>query len=247
MRTVLVTGGAGGIGSAISKKFANEGYAVIITYRSDESKAKQILDALDGTNHSVFQCSTTDATSVQNLATAVTEKYESLDLLVNNAGITTPVAHHDLEGLSDEWIDQIFQTNFRGSFAMIRAFKDLLLINGSAARPSLVVNISSIAARTGVGSNVAYCASKAALDSMTRSLGRVLAPGIRVMSVSPGLVLGAYTEKFDPIWLQNQKDLTPLSRLATPEDVAKAVCALDTTLTFATGDIVPVDGGRPLN
>ena len=247
MRTVLITGGAGGIGSAISRKFAAEGYAVIITYHSNKSQAEQVFETLSGTSHTVSKCNTSHGDSVENLALVVREKYGCLDLLVNNAGITIPVAHDDLEGLTDEWIDQIFQTNFRGSFAMIRAFKDLLSVNGTADRPSLIVNVSSIAARTGVGSNVAYCASKAALDSMTRSLGRVLAPTIRVMSVSPGLVLGEYTKKFDPEWLQHQKELTPLAKLARPEDVADTIYALDDTLTFTTGAVIPVDGGRPLH
>jgi 3-oxoacyl-[acyl-carrier protein] reductase len=110
----------------------------------------------------------------------------------------------------------------------------------------LIVNISSVAAVTGIGSNVAYCASKAAIDSMTRSLGRALAPQIRVVSVSPGWVLGEYAKQIDPAYLKMQQDLTPLGRLATPEDVANTVLALATYLTFTTGNIVPVDGGRPL-
>jgi 3-oxoacyl-[acyl-carrier protein] reductase len=179
---------------------------------------------------------------LQELKLWLTERYGKLDLLVNNAGITTPVPHQDLEGLSDEWIDQIFQTNVRGAFAMIRICKDLLINSGNG----LVVNISSVAAQTGVGSNVAYCASKAAMDSMTRSLARALAPQIRVVSVSPGWVLGDYAKSFPAEYIQTQADLTPLGRLATPEDVADAVYALSTYLTFTTGSIIPVDGGRPL-
>ena len=98
----------------------------------------------------------------------------------------------------------------------------------------------------GIGSNVAYCASKAALDSMTRSLARALAPKIRVVSVSPGWVLGEYAKTMDPTYIQQQTDLTPLKRLATPEDVAETVWAVATKLTMMTGNIVPVDGGRPL-
>ena len=161
---------------------------------------------------------------------------------MNNAGITTPVPHDDLDGLTDEWIDRILQTNVRGTFAMIRACKPLLM----AGQGGLIVNISSIAGQTGLGSNVAYCASKAAIDSMTRSLARSLAPKIRVVSVAPGLVLGEYTSRFDPAFLQSNTDLTPMGRLATAQDVAGAVLALATTLTFTTGSIIPVDGGRTL-
>ncbi len=245
-RTILISGGAGGIGAAISRKFAAEGYAVIITYNRNADKAKALWQELSGEDHACLQVSIDDSQSIDKLAREVEAQYGKLDVLVNNAGITTPVEHADLEGLTDEWIDRIFQTNFRGSFAMIRAFKALLLKGAVEERPSLVTNISSVAAQTGIGSNVAYCASKAAIDSMTRSLARALAPNIRVLSVSPGWVLGEYTKRVDPAYLQLQKELTPMARLARPEDVANTMFSLDTLLTFATGSVIPVDGGRPL-
>jgi len=241
-KITLVTGGAGGIGSAICRKLASEGASVIITYNSKLEKAKHLYDELQGENHSIFHAPVHDRKALEKLSLFIKEKYGALDILVNNAGITTPIAHDDLDGLTDEWIDQIFITNFRGSFAMVRACKELLMQSDNA----LVVNISSVAAVSGIGSNVAYCASKAAIDSMTRSLARALAPTIRVVSVSPGWVLGEYTKNIDPAYLQMQLDATPLGRLATPEDVANAVHAVTTTLTFSTGCIIPVDGGRPL-
>ncbi|MFN3489379.1 MAG: SDR family NAD(P)-dependent oxidoreductase [Emticicia sp.] len=260
--TVLVTGGAGEIGSAICKQFAENGYNVIATYNSNSVKAEKLLEELNkiseqkapplgvgGAGHSIFHAPTTDAQKVADLKVFIAEKYEKLDVLVNNAGITTPVPHDDLESLTDEWIDKIMQTNFRGSFAMCRAMKELLsspLEAGATDASGLIVNISSIAGIYGIGSNVAYCASKAAIDSMTRSLARALAPKIRVVSVSPGFVEGEYTKNFDPKFLQNQMDNTPLGRFATGVDVANAVYALATTLTFSTGNIITVDGGRLL-
>ena len=257
-KIALVTGGAGGIGSAICKKLAEEGANIIITYNSNAEKAENLLKILRGGHHSIFHAPTTDAEKVKDLTRFVKEKYGKLDILVNNAGITTPVPHADLDGLTDEWIDKIMQTNFRGTFAMIRAFQDLLsppTPKGGASDKTpplgvgghgLVVNISSVAAITGIGSNVAYCASKAAMDSMTRSLARALAPKIRVVSVSPGFVEGEYTKSFDPAFLKMQMDGTPLNRFATPEDVANAVYVLTTYLTFTTGSIIAVDGGKPL-
>lgn len=241
-KIAVVTGGAGGIGSAICKKLAGEGASVIITYNSKPQKAEHLCGELPGVTHSIFHAPVHDSEALKILSLFINEKYGALDILVNNAGITTPVAHNDLDSLTDEWIDKIFTTNFRGSFAMIRACKELLQKSGNG----LVVNISSIAAITGIGSNVAYCASKAAIDSMTRSLARALSPTIRVVSVSPGWVLGEYTKGIDPTYLQMQLDATPLGRLATPEDVANAVHAVASTLTFTTGCIIPVDGGRPL-
>lgn len=251
----LITGGAGEIGSAICKKFAENGFSVIATYNSNSTKAEKLLEELNqlpvtnnqSTNHSIFHAPTTDAQKVNDLNAFVIEKYRKLDVLVNNAGITTPVPHDDLEGLTDEWIDKIMQTNFRGSFAMVRAMRELLdKASDESKESSLVVNISSIAGIYGIGSNVAYCASKSAIDSMTRSLARALAPKIRVVSVSPGFVEGEYTKNFDLAYLQNQMNNTPLGRFATGVDVANVVFSLATTMTFSTGNIITVDGGRLL-
>ena len=241
-KIALVTGGAGGIGSAICRQLAEAGASVVITYNSNAEKAQQLLETLLGNDHATVHAPVTNPDRLAALTGFLTDTYGRLDILVNNAGVTTPVPHDDLDGLTDEWIDRVFQTNWRGAFAMIRACKPLLMKGDG----SLVVNISSVAGQTGIGSNVAYCASKAAMDSMTRSLARALAPAIRVVSVAPGWVMGDYAQQFDPAYIQAQTDLTPMGRLATPDDVANAVLALATTLTFTTGSIIPVDGGRPL-
>ena len=150
--------------------------------------------------------------------------------------------HDNLEELDDELIEHIFRINWRGPFATIRAVRALL----EQAQSPVVINISSVAGVTGVGSNVAYCASKAALDSMTRSLGRALAPKIRVVSVSPGWVEGEYAATLPPGALDAQRAAAPLRALATGADVAAAVSAVVNHLPLTTGAIIPVDGGRPL-
>jgi 3-oxoacyl-[acyl-carrier protein] reductase len=241
-KVALVTGGGGGIGSAICQRLAVAGAQVIVNYNSNAQKAEAVAAALPGENHLAIQASVTDSAALSQMAAQVRERYGKLDLLVNNAGITRPVPHADLDGLEDEWIDRILQTNFRGAFACVRAFKELLM----AGEGGTVVNISSVAAVTGIGSNVAYCASKAAMDSMTRSLARALAPKIRVVSVSPGWVWGEYASRMEPAYIQEQINKTPLGRIAQPGDVAEAVLAVATTLAFSTGCIIPVDGGRPL-
>lgn len=241
-QVAIVTGAGGGIGSAICRRLADAGANVVLVDIKEPSEMQTIFESLPGEGHLVVQTYVDDSADCQLLADRIAEEYGSLDLLVNCAGITTPVAHNDLDGLTDEWIDRIFRVNWRGAFAMVRALKQLL----EKGDGGTVVNISSIAGVTGVGSNVAYCASKAALDSLTRSLGRALAPKIRVVSVSPSWVLGDYAKRFDPDFIQAQVDATPLKRLATPEDVAETTLAVHTKLTFITGCIVPVDGGRPL-
>lgn len=241
-KIALVTGGGGGIGSELCRHLAAAGYQVIINYNSNQQKAQNTLASLVNTGHHIFQASVTDSQQLAAMASFVEQEYGRLDVLVNNSGVTKPVPHHDLEGLEDEWIDKIMQVNFRGAFAAVRAFKPLLLKGDN----SIIINISSIAARTGVGSNVAYCASKAAMDSMTRSLGRALAPAIRVVSLAPGWVMGEYAKTFPASYIQEQKDKTPLARIAEAADVAKAAIGVIENFTFSTGCVFPVDGGRPL-
>ena len=241
-QVAVVTGAGGGIGSAICRRLADAGAKVVLADIKEPAGLAPIVETLAGRDHLVVQTHVDDSASCQLLAAKIEQTYGSLDLLVNCAGITTRVAHDDLEGLTDDWIDRIFRVNFHGAFAMVRAVRPLL----DGGDGGTVINISSIAGVTGVGSNVAYCASKAALNSMTRSLARALAPKIRVVSVSPSWVLGEYASRFSEDYIQSQVDATPLKRLATPEDVAETVWAVHTKLTMMTGNIVPVDGGRPL-
>ena len=241
-RVALVTGGAGGIGAAICQALAGAGAAVLVGYAGGQARAEALAASLPGKGHRALLTRVDDSTGLSEAAASVQATEGRLDMLVNNAGITTPVPHADLDALSDEWFDTILRVNVRGAFACVRAFEPLLRESGSG----LIINISSIAGRTGLGSNVAYCASKAALDSLTRSLGRALAPQIRVLSVSPGWVDGDYAQRMPPELIQAQSDLTPLGRIAQPQEVGQAVLACATLLTFTTGCVIPVDGGRPL-
>lgn len=241
-KVALVTGGSGGIGSQICRRLAAAGAHVVLTYNRDAEGAQAVAADLAGSDHLVAQTQVDDSESVAALAQQVTAQYGTLDLLVNNAGMTRFVPHADLDALDDELIDQIFRVNWRGAFACVRAFRSLL----AGGDGGLVINITSIAGRTANGSNIAYCASKAAMDTMTLSLARALAPAIRVVSVSPGLVDGEYARSFDPAWRAEQVERTPTGRLAQPDDVADAVIAVATLMPQTTGAIIPVDGGRPL-
>lgn len=241
-RVALVTGAIGGIGSVICRTLAEAGARVVLVDRKPEGEIQSFAASLPGEGHMAAEAAIDDSAQLQQLAGRIAEQFGTLDLLVNNAGITRPVPHDDLDGLDDELIDAIFRVNWRGSFGCIRAFRALL----ASGDGGVVVNISSIAGTTAVGSNVAYCASKAAIDNMTKSLARALAPQIRVVAIAPGWVMGEYAKRMDPAYIKQQEDLTPLGRLAQPEDVAAAVLALATTLTFTTGVTIAVDGGRPL-
>ncbi len=241
-RIAVVTGGAGGIGSAICRRLAEAGMQIVITYSRSRDQAEAVAASLPGAHHVAIRCPVDDSAAQEALAQSIAARYGRLDILVNNAGITRPVPHADLDALDDSLIDDIFRVNVRGAIASVRALRGLL----AADDGGLIVNISSIAARTAVGSNIAYCASKAALDNLTMSLARALAPQIRVVSVSPGWVDGEYARRMPPEYVQQQADLTPLGRIAQPDDVADAVYAAAVNLRFTTGCVIPVDGGRPL-
>ena len=238
----VVVGGSGAIGSAICRHFAKAGATCIVTYNNGEQAAKALVASLPGSGHSASHIPVDDSAALNALAAQVQAKHGRLDVLVNCAGITRYVPHSDLDALDDQLIDDIFRVNWRGPFAAVRAFRKLLAAGGDG----LVINISSIAGVTAMGSNVAYCASKAALDSMTKSLARALAPEIRVVSVSPGLVDTDFVKNLDKKWRDEQAARTPLRRLATADEIGAAALAVATHLKYSTGCIIAIDGGRPL-
>jgi len=245
-RVAVVVGATGGIGAPVCRRLAGAGASVVVGFRRDAAVATALassLPSLEGNRHSAVHVDVTNPEALQRFAHDIDSRYGRVDVLVNSAGTTRFVRHDDLDSLNDQLIDEIFRTNWRGPFATIRALKPLLVKSGDA----VVVNISSIAGVTGVGSNVAYCASKAALNAMTLSLARALAPTVRVVSVSPGVVETEFIQALDQSWLKEQERRTPLGRLAAPDEVADAVLAVATSLRYSTGCIIPVDGGRPLS
>jgi 3-oxoacyl-[acyl-carrier protein] reductase len=186
-KVALVVGGAGGIGAATSQLLAAAGARLIITHmRGQEfaAIARSVVAQLPGEGHAAFDADVSDTPSLIGLRDRISEKHGRLDILVNAAGFTKSVPHADLDALNDDLIDQMFRVNWRGQFAAVRTFAPLLIASGDG----LVVSISSIAAFTGVGSSIAYCAAKAGIDIMTKCLGRVLAPHVRVIAVAPGVV-----------------------------------------------------------
>ena len=149
---------------------------------------------------------------------------------------------NDLEALTDSLFDEILQSNLRGVFATIRAFAPLLKASGDG----LIVNVSSIAGFTGTGSNLAYVAAKAGVDVLTKSLAKVLAPQVRVLAVSPGVVDSSFVPGRGADFNDKAAATIPLKRIGTVEDIASAIEACATTMRFATGSRFVVDGGRSL-
>jgi 3-oxoacyl-[acyl-carrier protein] reductase len=244
-KVVLVVGGAGGVGKATARMFAEAGAHVAITHRPGADKASEaaaFVASLPGENHGAFTADVGDTKTILALHEAITARYGRLDVLVNSAGFTKPIPHADLEALDDDLIDRMFEVNWRGQFATIRAFAPMLKANGDG----LIVSISSIAALNGNGSNIAYGAVKAGIDAMTKSLGRALAPEIRVMGVAPGVVDTGFVAGRGAEFNAKAGLTTPLRRVAIPDDVAAAVLSCATHLGYSTGSTLIIDGGRAL-
>jgi 3-oxoacyl-[acyl-carrier protein] reductase len=214
-------------------------------YHSAATAANKLVAQLAGTGHIAIAAPVTDSTALKALATEIEGRFGRCDVLVNCAGTTRFVPHGDLEALDDELFDRVLLTNLRGAFAAVRYFRRLLE-RSDLAGGGVVVNISSIAATLALGSNIAYCASKAGMDNMTRSLARALAPKIRVVSVSPGLIDTGFVKGMNPAAYEHQAKMTPLQRLGLTREISDAVVAVVTRMTYATGIIIPVDGGRLL-
>jgi 3-oxoacyl-[acyl-carrier protein] reductase len=242
-KVAVVTGASGGIGSAIARRLAAAGARVVAGYNSNQAAAEAVVASLAGSGHRAERTPMLDSAAIVAVAAMVEREYGRCDVLVNCAGFTRPVPHHDLAGLTDEIIDSVLIANVRGPFAMVRAFAPLLKRSGDA----VIVNISSAAAISGSGSSIAYGASKAALDTMSLSLARVLGPEIRVLTVSPGAVDTAFVAGRTTAMVEKAALSTPLKRVVKADEVAQAVMAAVTHLTASTGWIIPVEGGRLVN
>ena len=243
-RVALVVGGAGAIGAATSRMLAASGATIVVTHLDTErdTQAATALLAELGDGHGAFVADVADTASLIALRDAIQARFGRLDILINAAGYTKPIPHADLDALTDELIDRMLQVNWRGQFATIRTFAPMLKASGDG----LVVSISSIAAFTAVGSSIAYCAAKAGIDVMTKSLARVLAPEVRVLAVAPGVVDTSFVPGRGADFNTKTANTTPLKRIATAEDIASAILACATQLGFATGTTFVVDGGRSL-
>ena len=239
-KVAVITGASGAIGAACAHQMAAAGAKIVAGYNSKPEAADAVVKALPGSGHLALRIPMLETQLIREAAAIVQQTYGRCDVLVNSAGFTRMVPHHDLEALDDDLIDAIFAANVRGPFATVRAFAPLMKQSGDA----VIVNISSIAAITGTGSNIAYGGSKAALDTMALALARVLGPEIRVMTVSPAAVDTAFVPGRTTAMVEKVAASTPLKRVVKAEEVAQAVMAAVVNLTSTTGWIIPVDGGK---
>jgi short-subunit dehydrogenase len=236
-------GGTGAIGLACAHRLAKLGARCVLIYNTESPDAAANKAAgLPGSGHLTFKAQVTDSASLQAVADQVASHCGVVHILINSAGFTKAVPAADLDGLTDDLIDDMLKVNFRGVFATIRAFMPLL----KKSADGLIVNISSIAAFTGMGSNLAYAASKASIDVVGDALAKAFAPEVRVISVSPGVVDSTFVPGRGADFNDKVANTIPLRRIGTVDDVAAVVQACATTMRYVTGTRIVVDGGRHL-
>ena len=245
-KVCVVTGSSSGIGAATVRLFAKNGWNVVVNFSREAGPAEEIAGdcrAL-GADVAVIKANVGEDEECRRVAREVESRWGRCDALVNNAGTTKFVPLKNIEGLTAEDFQRIYSINTIGAFQMTRAFAPLL----ERSQGSAVVNVSSMAAVTGVGSSIAYMASKGALNAMTIAFARALGPAIRVNAVAPGFV--------DTLWLL--QGLGPerhgaakaafmaraaLDAVIAPEDVAETIYFLGAVAAKTTGEVVLIDAG----
>ncbi len=246
----IVTGSGTGIGAAVALRLAEAGVRVAVNYTKSLKEAEETLAAVKakGADGMLAQGDVGNDDDCRRIASQVMAKWGRIDILVNNAGATVFADHANLDGLTSDDFVRIYKINVVGAFQMIRACTPHLRASGFGR----VVNVSSVAGVLGVGSSVAYAASKGGLNTMTLSLARALAPEIRVNAVCPGFVgTRWFSDRFDADTyariVEHNKQSTPLQRAGTPEDIAEAVAFFcGEGAKHITGELLLADAGHHL-
>lgn len=242
-KIALVTGGARGIGKAITEKLAELGATVIINYSGSEEKAKALCEEIRnrGGNADIMKCNVSDYEECENLAKNVLEKYKRLDILVNNAGITRDGL---IMRMSEKDYDDVLNTNLKGAFNMIRHFSKSFL----KQRSGHIINISSVSGVMGNPGQANYSASKAGIIGLTKSVARELASrGVCVNAVAPGFIQTDMTEQMPEAAKEGMTKMIPLGRIGQPQDIAEMVAFLaDEKAGYITGQVFCVDGGMAI-
>lgn len=239
-KTAFVTGASRGIGRAIAKKLALDGYCVGVNYLKETERADSLVNELRalGCEAMAVQADVSDAQAITDAIRAVERAFSPVDLLVNNAGI----AQQDLFQYTDAALwRRLFAVNVDGAYNTIQA----VLPDMIARRSGNIVNISSMWGLRGASCEVGYSATKAAIIGLTRSLAMELAPSlIRVNCVAPGVIHTDMVDKLGQETIDALREQTPLGRLGTPEDIAQAVAFLASeNASFITGQVLTADGG----
>jgi len=235
----IVTGGAGAMGSAITRELIHRGCRVVIGYRAGEQAARELADELGNENVNLVHADLADRNAAETLLDAATARWSSPTILVNNAGMMT---HSLVAEMKDEQWDEMLDVNLSAAFRLSRAVIPGMIAAGTGR----IVNVSSQAAYRGSIGRAHYAASKAGLLGLTYALARELGPsGITVNAVVPGRIESEMvTEHSNEARVQQWLDATPLGRLGTPEELASTVGYLTSPgASYVTGAALQVGGG----
>jgi NAD(P)-dependent dehydrogenase (short-subunit alcohol dehydrogenase family) len=241
-KVAIVTGGASGLGLSIAERFIQEKIVTVVIGRNQEklNEAKERLGCLCHP----FSADLNKQETIPGLVAGIVSQFGRIDILVNNAGINLK---KDMIDVSDVEFQQIIQTNLTGVFTLSREVAKIMI----AQKEGSIVNISSMAAHYGIPKVIAYTASKAGIEGMTRSMAVDLSPlGVRVNCVAPGFIatnMSATALNGDPERKKRVLSRTPMGKLGMPSDVANAVNFLvSPEASYITGVVLPVDGGNSI-
>ena len=236
-KVVAVTGSSSGIGEGTARAFADAGASVLVNSARSVAEGEMVAASLPDALY--VQGDIAEAGAPDRLVAAALERWGRLDVLVNNAGTTALIPHHDLESASVDVWRHIFEVNVFGTWAMsVAAMAALREAHGA------IVNVTSIAGVRPTGSSIPYAASKAALNHLTLLLANVTGPEVRVNAVAPGLIATPWTADWTDLH-EGIKLVAPMARSGAPEDVAQVVHTL-VDATYVTGQIWAIDGGISL-
>ncbi|HEX5493071.1 MAG TPA: SDR family oxidoreductase [Mycobacteriales bacterium] len=238
-RVALVTGSSSGIGAAVATRMAVSGIRVMVNSARSVEAGQTLADTLPGAAYTRADISV--ESEARDLVAATVERFGRLDVLVNNAGTTRFIPHHDLDAVTGQVWRDILDTNVIGTWQVTAAAVPHLRDTGDGC----VINVASLAGLRPNGSSIPYAASKAAVIHLTRLLANVLGPQIRVNAVAPGLVETPWIAPYQGT-REYVTETAPLRRVATPEDIADVVCDL-ADFRYVTGEVIVADGGLHLH
>ena len=241
MKTVLITGGSRGIGKAVAIKFAEKGNQIIINYvseKTDTEKLKNELLEAGAKDVLLIKADVSNSEDVKNMVKESIEKFEKIDILVNNAGITKD---NLLMRMSEEEFDKVIEVNLKGAFNCMKHVSRIMLKQKSGH----IINMSSVSGVMGNAGQVNYCASKAGIIGMTKSLARELGSrGITVNAIAPGFIETEMTDVLPEDVKENLLASIPLKRMGQTKDIAETVAFLASDkAAYITGQTISVDGG----
>ena len=233
-KIAIVTGASRGIGRAIAKNLAKKDYIVIANYNKSEKEALELKDEFN--NIDIFKADVSKRVEVKQLVEYTLNKYKTIDVLINNAGIDSQKLFQDI---TDENWQNVINTNLYSSFCVTQEVLTNMLHNKNGC----IINISSIWGLVGASCESIYSISKAGIDAMTKSLAKELGPSnIRVNSIAPGFIDTDMNKKYSIDDINNIKHDIPLQKIGKPEDIAKCVNWLIED-EFTTGQVIAIDGG----